>query len=190
MSSAYFDPAVGGDGTTVSDDASPTTGLARGGHWTRFVPALAQIVAVAQWVLTKAGDVSVSASAAAASASSAASGAAAAASAATAAEAALDQFTDQYLGPKAADPTTDNDGNPLVEGALYTRTTAPKGLRVYDGAAWVVPAASSLSASAVAFTPAGSISATNVQAAIESVDSSIAAAQKSARLRIHFLGGA
>lgn len=48
MASVYFDPAVGGDGSTVTDDANPTTGLANGGHRARFVPALAQVVAVAE----------------------------------------------------------------------------------------------------------------------------------------------
>lgn len=51
MASVTFGSAVGGDGSTVSDDANPTTGLANGGHRTRFVPALAQIVAIAQVVL-------------------------------------------------------------------------------------------------------------------------------------------
>lgn len=47
MASATFTLAAGGDGSTVSDDSNPTTGLANGGHRTRFVPALAQIVQVA-----------------------------------------------------------------------------------------------------------------------------------------------
>lgn len=68
MSSAYFDPAVGGDGSTVTDDADPSTGLAQGGHRDRFVPALAQTVAVAGFVLTKADEAVSSESAAAASA--------------------------------------------------------------------------------------------------------------------------
>jgi hypothetical protein len=37
----------------------------------------------------------------------------------TAAELALDQFTDIWLGNKASDPTTDNDGDSLDQGALY-----------------------------------------------------------------------
>lgn len=65
MSSAYFDPAVGGDGTTVTDDSNVTTGLANGGHRTRFVPALAQVVAVADNTVTKATEASGSASTAA-----------------------------------------------------------------------------------------------------------------------------
>lgn len=47
MTSVYFDPALGGDGSTVTDDADPTTGLANGGHRDRFVLALAQTVAMA-----------------------------------------------------------------------------------------------------------------------------------------------
>lgn len=43
----YFDPAVGGTGLTVTDDGNPTTGLDNDGHRARFVPALAQVVAVA-----------------------------------------------------------------------------------------------------------------------------------------------
>ena len=47
MATVTFPPAVGGDGSTVTDDANPSTGLANGGHRTRFVPSLAQVVAVA-----------------------------------------------------------------------------------------------------------------------------------------------
>lgn len=57
MASVYFDPAVGGDGSTVTDDANATTGLANGGHRTRFVPALSQTVAVANFVATEASNV-------------------------------------------------------------------------------------------------------------------------------------
>lgn len=52
-----------------------------------------------------------------------------------AAEAALDSFDDRYLGAKASDPTTDNDGNPLVVGALYFRTGV--GMQAWNGTAWV-----------------------------------------------------
>mgnify|MGYP000940701707 CR=1 FL=1 len=54
-----------------------------------------------------------------------------------AAIAAFDGFDDVYLGPKAANPTLDNDGNALVEGQLYWNTTDNE-LRFYDGATWVV----------------------------------------------------
>jgi hypothetical protein len=79
---------------------------------------------------TQAGNAASSASAAAASESAAAASAAAAATA-------LDNFDDRYLGSKTSDPTVDNDGNPLVVGALYYRSTAPIGMKVYDGAQWL-----------------------------------------------------
>ena len=48
-----------------------------------------------------------------------------------AAEAALDSFDDRYLGVKSSDPTADNDGNTLLDGALYFNTTDNK-MKVYD----------------------------------------------------------
>lgn len=50
---------------------------------------------------------------------------------AAAAEAALDEFTDLYLGAKASDPALDNDGNALQDGALYFDTTNNV-MKVYD----------------------------------------------------------
>ena len=49
----------------------------------------------------------------------------------TAAEAALDSFDDRYLGAKTSNPTVDNDGNALLDGALYFNTTSNI-MRVYD----------------------------------------------------------
>lgn len=46
MASVTFPSSLGGDNSTVTDDSSPTTGLGGGGHRTRFVPALAQMVAI------------------------------------------------------------------------------------------------------------------------------------------------
>lgn len=85
---------------------------------------------------TKAGEASASALAAASSETNAAASAAAAASA-------LDNFDDRYLGSKTADPTLDNDGDALVTGALYYRTTAPIGMKVYDGAQWIAASSAS-----------------------------------------------
>ncbi len=47
MASVTFSPELGGDGTTISDDDNPQTGLENDGHRTLFVPALKQFVAVA-----------------------------------------------------------------------------------------------------------------------------------------------
>jgi hypothetical protein len=43
----------------------------------------------------------------------------------------LDQFDDRYLGAKAADPLFDNDGNALIDGAIYWNTV-DTALRAYD----------------------------------------------------------
>ena len=71
MAQAQFDNTVGGDNSIVSDDASPTTGLANGGHRTRLVPAFSQFVAIASWVKNRALDVLGYKDAAAASATTA-----------------------------------------------------------------------------------------------------------------------
>lgn len=47
-----------------------------------------------------------------------------------------DQFDDRYLGTKASDPSVDNDGNTLMEGAMYFRISAPKLMRIYNGTTW------------------------------------------------------
>ena len=78
-----------------------------------------------------------SASAASSSASAAATSETNAAASAASAAAALDSFDDRYLGAKSSNPTVDNDGNALVTGALYYRTTTPVGMKVYDGAQWI-----------------------------------------------------
>ena len=56
---------------------------------------------------------------------------AAAETAKTAAETALDTFDDRFLGAKSSNPTVDNDGNTLVDGALYFDTTNNL-MKVYD----------------------------------------------------------
>jgi hypothetical protein len=43
----------------------------------------------------------------------------------------FDQFETIYLGSKSSDPATDNDGDPLIDGALYFNTTDNR-LKVYD----------------------------------------------------------
>jgi len=65
----------------------------------------------------------------------------AAANSAAAAATALDSFDDRYLGAKSSAPGQDNDGNALVQGALYFDTSA-NGMKVYDGSAWIAASSS------------------------------------------------
>ena len=80
---------------------------------------------------TSATNAATSETNAATSATSAETAKTAAETAQAAAETALDTFDDKFLGSKASDPTVDNDGNALTDGALYFNTTDDV-MKVYD----------------------------------------------------------
>jgi hypothetical protein len=82
-----------------------------------------------------ASQAATSASQAASSATDAASSASDAASSASDAEDLFDEFDERYLGAKASDPATNNQGGPLTAGAVYFNTTTDT-LKVYDGTSW------------------------------------------------------
>jgi hypothetical protein len=84
---------------------------------------------------TSASAAATSASSAATSASSALTSANSAATSASSAAASYDQFDDRYLGSKTSDPTVDNDGNPLITGALYFNSVT-NAMKVYSGSSW------------------------------------------------------
>ena len=78
-----------------------------------------------------------SATAANTSATNAATSETNAASSATAAAASYDNFDDRYLGAKSSAPSTDNDGDALVTGALYWNSTS-NGMYAWTGSAWAL----------------------------------------------------
>jgi len=84
---------------------------------------------------TSATSAATSASSASTSASSALTSATSAATSATSAAASYDEFDDRYLGAKSSPPTVDNDGNPLLTGALYWNTVTNE-MFVWSGSAW------------------------------------------------------
>jgi len=84
---------------------------------------------------TSAASAAAATSAAAASASAAATSAASAATSASSAAASYDEFDDRYLGAKSTPPTVDNDGNPLITGALYWNTV-DNAMYVWKGSSW------------------------------------------------------
>lgn len=89
-------------------------------------------------------------------------------------EALFDQMDDSWLGDKAADPTTDNDGDPLQVGARYWNTTADE-WRVWDGTNWEAP--SQLVATSAAQAAAARDAAQAAEAAAEAADTAAQAAQ-------------
>jgi len=84
---------------------------------------------------TSAEEAAASATAAAASASTAATQASNAATSATSSAASYDSFDDRYLGAKSSAPSTDNDSNALIEGALYWNSSSDN-MFAWDGSAW------------------------------------------------------
>ena len=77
-----------------------------------------------------------SATASASSASTASTKASEASTSATNAAASFDSFDDRYLGAKGSAPSTDNDGNALLTGALYFNTSSNQ-IFSWTGSAWV-----------------------------------------------------
>jgi hypothetical protein len=99
---------------------------------------------------TSASNASTSASNASSSASAASSSASSASTSATNAANSYDAFDDRYLGSKASDPTVDNDGDTLLDGALYWNTAVNR-MKVYDAGntSWVFTAPSSSEQSSI-----------------------------------------
>ena len=97
----------------------------------------------AQIATIKANEAAASAAAAATSEANAEASASSAAYSATVAsikasdtEDLFYDFDRRYLGAKPSDPTTNNQGGPLAEGALYFNTVTDA-FRVYNGSEWV-----------------------------------------------------
>jgi hypothetical protein len=90
-----------------------------------------------------------SASNASTSATNAANSATSASNSAIAAAASYDSFDDRYLGAKSSAPSTDNDGDALLTGALYYNTAVNQ-LYIWDGTQWD-DAAFSVSGSVTSF---------------------------------------
>jgi hypothetical protein len=85
---------------------------------------------------SSASTASTKASEASTSASTASTKATEAASSATSAATSFDNFDDRYLGAKSSAPSTDNDGDALITGALYFNSTSNQ-IFSWTGSAWV-----------------------------------------------------
>ena len=103
--------------------ASPVgTALTNTSFWVVIVDAVSA-AASATTATTKATAAASSATAAAASETAAETAETNAETAETNAAASFDSFDDRYLGAKSSNPSTDNDSNALITGALYFNTS-------------------------------------------------------------------
>ena len=129
--------------------ASPIgTALTNTSYWTLIVDAVSaatSATAAASSATASANSATASASSATTSGNSAtasansatasANSATASASSATSAAASFDSFDDRYLGAKSSAPSTDNDGNALLTGALYFNSSSSQ-IFNWTGSAW------------------------------------------------------
>lgn len=123
--------------TTASNSAATATTQAGNASASATAAATSEANALtsANSAATSAASAAASTSAAAASASAAATSAASAATSATSAATTYDEFDDRYLGSKSTPPTVDNDGNPLITGALYWNSVSAA-MFAWTGSAW------------------------------------------------------
>ena len=131
---------VGGSGDAVSDAANEASiAVTKANEAALSAEAAASSAASAATeaanALSQATNSQNSANDSANSATDAATSASEAADSAADAALRFDEFDDRYLGTKATDPTVDNDGNPLLTGALYFNSVTQI-MMTYTGSVW------------------------------------------------------
>jgi hypothetical protein len=129
--SAKWDLLVDAASATASASAATTSATNSANSATASANSASAAALSESNAATSESNATTSASNASTSATNASNSATAAANSASAAEAYADNFDDAYLGAKASNPSVDNDGDPLDDGALYFDTTSNV-MKVYD----------------------------------------------------------
>ena len=129
--SAKWDLLVDAASATASASAATTSATNSANSATASANSASAAALSESNAATSESNATTSASNASTSATNASNSATAAANSASAAEAYADNFDDAYLGAKASNPSVDNDGDPLDDGALYFDTTNNV-MKVYD----------------------------------------------------------
>jgi hypothetical protein len=128
--------ATSASSALTSQTAAATSATSAATSATAAATSATSAAASATAAATSATSAATSASSALTSQTAAATSAASAATSASSAAETYDNFDDRYLGAKTTAPTTDNDGNPLIVGALYFNSVTGI-MGVWSGSAWV-----------------------------------------------------
>ena len=129
--SAKWDLLVDAASATTSQNAAAASATAAASSATAASGSATTATTKEGLASTSATNAATSETNAGNSATAAASSATAAAGSASAAAATFDLFDDAYLGAKSSNPTVDNDGDALADGALYF-DTANDVMKVYN----------------------------------------------------------
>ena len=129
--SAKWSLLVDAASATTSQNAAAASATAASNSQTAAASSAAAALVSENASATSETNSASSATASANSATASASSATAAAGSASAAAATFDLFDDSYLGAKSSNPSVDNDGDALTDGALYFDTTNDV-MKVYD----------------------------------------------------------
>jgi len=128
--------ATSASSALTSQTAAATSATSAAASATAAATSATSAAASATAAATSATSAATSASSALTSQTAAATSATSAATSASAAAETYDNFDDRYLGAKTTAPTVDNDGNPLIVGALYFNSVTGI-MGVWSGSAWV-----------------------------------------------------
>ena len=167
-----------GIATTKAGEASSSAATASG-HAATATTQAGIATTQASNASTSASNAATSESNAASSESNASTSATNASNAQTAAEAAqaaaeiiFDNFDDKYLGSKSSNPSLDNDGNALTDGALYFNTVDNR-IKIYDlgTTTWLYIAPSSSDQSSINTVATNIADVTTVSTNLASVNS-------------------
>jgi len=128
--------ATSASSALTSQTAAATSATSAATSATAAATSATSAAASATAAATSATSAATSASSALTSQTAAATSAADAATSASSAATTYDNFDDRYLGAKTTAPTVDNDGNPLITGAMYFNSVTGV-MGVWSGSAWV-----------------------------------------------------
>ena len=128
--------ATSASSALTSQTAAATSATSAAASATAAATSATSAATSATAAATSATSAATSASSALTSQTAAATSAADAATSASSAATTYDNFDDRYLGAKSTAPTVDNDGNPLITGAMYFNSVTGV-MGVWSGSAWV-----------------------------------------------------